>query len=497
MQTIDLQSATGNPPWTGEVATERRCAGRRQMHRWRLPVTLWVLGSLVAVAAFAQDIGPSPLRERLQKRISVEFRKTPVEDVIRIIAEQADVDVVTSPNVKGETTVKLTDVPLEEALRSILDVQGCDYVLGDNIIRVLTRAEMPQLSDKLATEVFEISYADVNEVVKSLDKFKSDSGSVSHIRGTSHLLVTDKESKLKSMGDFIRAVDRITPQVLVEARVYDVTSKDNLDLGVQWLAGTATAYDPLTGAPVAGETTPFTTSSFDGTISKTENTTAAVRFGWLNANVDIDVLLKAEQERLDAKLLANPRILVLDNETATIKIISEIPYQQLTQSALGGSIGTTGFREAGVELRVTAHLAARDQMIRLHLRPSFSVVTGEVQVAVPGANVAYPQPIVDRREADTKLLVRNGQTVVLGGLRRKEVTRQRNKVPLLGDLPLAGNLFRFTGERTINSELLVFITPWIVEQPTMSESESEAYKQTRFPAPLPAATRAEMEQDGS
>jgi type IV pilus assembly protein PilQ len=476
----------------------RRSAESWGMRLVRLSAAIWMAWSLLSGAPAAGVQSPSaltPLQERLQKKISVDFRKTPIEDVIRILSEQADVDVVTSPNVKGETTVKLTDVPLEEALRSILDVQGCDYVLGDNILRVMTRAEMPLLCDKLATEVFEITYADVNEVVKSLDKCKSESGSVSHIKGTSHLLVTDKEGKLKDMRDFIRQVDRVTPQVLVEARIYDITSKDNFDLGIQWLAGTATAYDPLTGAPVAGETNPYTTSTFNGTISKTENTTAAVRFGWLNNSVDIDVLLRAEQERLDAKLLANPRILVLNNETATIKIVSEIPYQQLTQSALGGSIGTTGFREAGVELRVTAHLAARDQMVRLHLRPAFSVVTGEVQVPVAGTTIAYPQPIVDRREADTKLIVKNGQTVVLGGLRRKEVTRQLNKVPLLGDVPLAGNLFRFTGERTVNSELLVFITPWIVEQPGMSPSEMQAYQQTQFEGPRPTSTRAETEQD--
>jgi len=184
---------------------------------------------------------------------------------------------------------------------------------------------------------------------------------------------------------------------------------------------------------------------------------------------------------------------VLDNETADIKIVSEIPYQELQESALGGAIGTTAFREVGVELQVTPHLARRDRMVRLHLQPVFSVVTGEVQVA--GIGVTYPQPVVDRRQADTKLLVKHGRTVVLGGLRKKEVTKQINKIPILGDLPLAGSLFRFKGEDTVNSELLVFITPWIIDEPVMSEAEALTYKETELPRVTPEYTQFELEKD--
>jgi len=464
--------------------------------RWLKAVAMaWLTWAFVATphALGAESAAPSTeadLRERLAKNISVEVRKMPIEDVIRLITEQADVDVVMSPSVEGETTVKLTDVTLEEALRSILEVHGFDYVVGNNIIRILARDEMPAVPERQTTQVIEITYADVTEVVTSLEKFKSESGSVSHIRGTSHILVTDLENKVRAMTEFINEVDRMTPQVLVEARIYDITSKDRFDIGVQWEAGTRTIYDAFGEPDVTSETDPFSTGGFNGTIAKTESTSGAVRLGWLTANVDIDVLLQAQQEKVSAKLLANPRILVLDNETADMKIVSEIPYQELQESALGGAIGTTAFREVGVELQVTPHLARRDQMIRLHLRPVFSVVTGEVQVA--GIGVTYPQPVVDRREADTKLLVKNGQTVVLGGLRKKEVSKQLNKIPLLGDIPIVGNAFRFKGEDTVNSELLVFITPWIVDQATLSEAEAEAFKETEMEPIEPSYTEAEL-----
>jgi type IV pilus assembly protein PilQ len=464
----------------------------------RLAVAIWTVWSVVGAPASCDTPPQSqaeqpPLRERLQKRISVEFRKTPIEDVIRIITEQADVGVVASPNVKGETTVKLTNVPLEEALRSILEVQGFDYVVGDNIVKILAHNEMPQVPERLTTQIFEITYADVNDVVRSLEKFKSESGSVSHIRGTSRVLITDKESKVKDIVEFISQVDRITPQILVEARIYDITSKDNFDLGVQWSGGTRTTFNAAGEPNAATHTNPFSVANFNGTTSKASSTNAGLRLGWLTSNVDLDVLLKAQNEKIDAKLLANPRVLVLNDQTATMRIVSEIPYQELTESALGGNIGTTAFREVGVELHVTAHLAVRDQMIRMHLKPVFSVVTGQVQVV--GQSASYPQPVVDKRETDTTLLVKNGQTIVKGGLRKKEVSKQVNKVPLLGDLPLVGALFRFKGEQTINSELIVFVTPWIVEQPELSEKETQAYEETEFEGPQPAHTDAETGRD--
>lgn len=455
----------------------------------------WMVWAMVA-APHASGIEPqSPsdeatLQDRLSQKISVEVRKMPIEDVIRLITEQADVDVVMSPSVEGDATVKLTDVTLEEALRSILEVHGYDYVAGDNILRILTREEMPAVAERETSQVIEVTYADVTEVVKSLEKFKSESGSVTHIQGTSHILIIDREKKVQAMTEFISEVDRMTPQVLVEVRIYDITSKDRFDLGVQWEAGTGTLYDAAGAPDITSRTDPFATGGFNGTISKTQSTTGAVRLGWLSSSLDIDVLLKAQQEKVNAKLLANPRILVLDNEMASIKIVSEIPYQELQESALGGAIGTTAFREVGVELEVTPHLARRDQMIRLHLQPVFSVVTGEVQVA--GIGVTYPQPVVDRRQADTKLLVKNGQTVVLGGLRKKEVTKQLNKIPLLGDLPIIGNAFRFKGEDTVNSELLVFITPWIIEEPSLSEAEAKSYKETQLPSLEPVYTEAEL-----
>jgi type IV pilus assembly protein PilQ len=451
----------------------------------------------VAVIADGNDAsGRGSLENRLSKTISIEFRKTAIEDVLRIVADQADVDIVKSPKVTGEVTVTLTDVPLEEALNNILTVHGFTYVLSQNMIRVITSAEQAEKPEVLYTKTFEIVYADVTEVVKALEKFKSPKGSVSFIKGTSHVIVTDTENQIREITLFIEKIDIMTKQVLVEARIYDITSTDNYDLGVNWELGRNTTYAGGLGTnPTAGHRNPFAISGFSTTNAASDTTTGLVRFGWLNSGIDLDVLLTAEKEKINAKLLANPRILVLDNEDAKIDIISEIPFQKLNQG--GGntqSFGTTEFKEVGIKLTVTPHIAARDEMIRLKLMPEFSIQTGTVNVG-DSAATTYPQPVVDTRKADTTLLIKNGMTVVLGGMRKKNVTKQINKIPVLGDIPVAGNLFKFKSEETVLSEIVVFITPWIIEEPIMNSDEQKAYESTEFPGPRPVMTKAEEEAE--
>jgi type IV pilus assembly protein PilQ len=430
----------------------------------------------------------SSLEQRMQKRISVSFRSTPIDDVVRVMAAQADVDIIKSPKVVGEVTTTLTDIPLSEALTNILAAQGYGYVTTKNMIRIAPLSEINTEDEKLDSRIYRITYADVAEVEKALSKFISKRGSISSNKGTSNIIVTDVESKIKAMDAFVAEIDRITPQVLVEARIYDITCTDRLDLGVQWSAGTNTTFTG--GAASDGRLSPFVGGGFDGTISKTADTAGVFRIGWLTSKIDIDVLISAQKEVVNAKLLANPRVLVLDNEQAMIKIISEIPYQELTETSDGGSIGTTNFREVGVSLMVIPHVT-RDGMVRLHVSPEFSLQAGQVDV---GASQVLSQPIVDRRTADSTLLLVDGQTMVLGGLRKKEVNFQKNKIPLLGDIPVIENIFKFKAEETVFSELVVFVTPWIVERPELKPDEKEAYEHTEFEAPC--TQMSEGEQNG-
>lgn len=461
-----------------------------------LAALLLILG--LCVAGIPQDAEKPPeekvlttVEQKMLKKISVDFRETPIDDVIRTIAKQVDLDIVKGPDVTGNVTATLTDVPLEEALSHILTAYGCGYVPSENMIRIVPSEQLTEEAEKMVSRVYRIVYADVTEVEKALTKIISKRGSISSNPGTSNIMVTDTESKMTAIDTFVEEIDRRTAQILVEARIYDITNTDSLDLGVEWnnLGRNTGMGTQTTGGPIEGfsRTEPFITSEFDSGILQATKTTAALNFGIISETANIDMLITAAREKGAAQLLANPRILVLDNETASFKAVREIPYQQLQQ---GGwqSFGTTEFKDVGVELQVTPHLA-KDGMIRLHILPVFSVQVGNVDIplettATTGETIrTAPQPIVDRREADTIALVRDGNTVVIGGLRKQEITQEINKIPLLGDIPLVGILFKFQGEETVNSELVVFITPRIIEEPVLTETEAKHLEATEIPSP--------------
>ncbi|UCE50557.1 MAG: hypothetical protein JSW47_10410 [Phycisphaerales bacterium] len=466
---------------------------------------------LCSVTALANDAAPrvadqagaeevlTDLERRMQKVICIDVNEVDIGTVMRQLADQADVDLIVSPLVVGEVTVSLTDVPLGEALQSILDVHGAAYIPGENVIRIIPSDQIPVIEERLVTETFQIVHEDVAKVAEALEKFKSPNGSVSYVEGTSYIIVTDTENKIRDIGNLLYKIDGATPQVLVEVRIYDITSKDNLDLGVEWSAGRRTNRDATTGVPSdsdievgsSGEATyiesitdPSIAGIFQGASNKTANTTDGVfRIGLLNEHVDIEAKLRAEQEDINAKLLANPRIMVVDNKQAIFDIVTEHPYIERTITS-AGITETVKFKEVGVKLVVTPHITS-NRALRMHIQPEFGIVVGRVTVS------ASDVPIVDTRKFDTTAVVKDAQTVVLGGLRKKDTTQQTSKVPVLGDLPLLGGLFKFDGETTTINELVIFITPHILTELDMSQSETDAYSETEFDGPKPRDTRAE------
>lgn len=304
-----------------------------KLHKLRLLILLIIITAICAAAiADVNDsnVGNkevlSTLGQRMQKRVSVDFRDTPIDDVIRIMAEQSGVDIIKSPKVTGVVTAALTNVPLDEALNNILASQGYGYVASNNMIRILPREEMSEASETIVSEIYQINYADVAEVEAALKKFISPRGSLSSNPGTSNIMVADSESKMKTISDFIKKIDRITPQILVEARIYDITHQDTLDLGIEWMAGSQTTIGEDLGSNPTGNTYPYSIGTFRAPTGKTATaTTGTLRLGFLNSSTDIDIRLRAEAENINAKLLANPRILVLDNEDAIFNIVREIP----------------------------------------------------------------------------------------------------------------------------------------------------------------------------
>ena len=463
-----------------------------------LAALLLILGlSVSSPGQDAQEMEGEPIElttveEKMLQKISVDFRETPIDDVIRALAKQADLDIVKGPDITGNVTATLTDVPLEEAMNQILTAYGCGYVASENMIRIVPASQLTEEAERTTSKIYRITYADVKQVEQALTKVISKRGSIASSLGSSNIIVTDTESKIMAIDAFVEEIDRVTPQILVEVRIYDVKNTDELELGFEWSAGRNTGFGTqAAGGPVTG----FSRSdpSINGTFNSTTQqvgSTGTLDFGVLDKHMDLNILFSAIQQQDAAKLLANPRIMVLDNETATFKAIEEIPYQRLQQGGYQ-SFGTTEFKEVGVELEVTPHLATNG-LIRLHIIPVFSVQVGTVEITsigTGGASITSPQPVVDKREADTIALVRDGQTVVIGGLRKQTINQLISKVPVLSNIPLLGWLFTFEGEETVNNELVVFITPRIIEEPVLTELETQFLESTDVVSPTPPEAR--------
>ena len=487
--------------------------------------------------------------QQLKERVTFSCRDMSLDLVLDQLSREAKIDIIKSPAVSKPVTVTVTDAPLDEVLNNILSVQGWTYTASENMIKVTPLSELDVEEIKTQTSIYQITFADVTQVASALKDFLSDKGTIAVNKGTSHIIITDVESKISAIDKFIIEVDRATPQVMVEVRIFDITTNEAFDIGVEWAAGRHTPLTEITRTSShtqgSGEVSPihtlettitetisddpekiaegkdhiteieivetqepaYTNYNIDdtfeentadkswwtdsqgnrlpirkskpfigGTFSPSEGGT--LRFGLFNDAIDVELALSMLQSEVEAKLLANPRVLVLDNETAEFKIVSEIPYTERTGSTYGQMTSIT-FKEVGVQLNVTPHVC-RDGMIRLDIAPEFGVVTEQVQIEGSGLEKSLAPPVVDRRFAQTIALVNDGQTVVLGGLRKLDTRTTIKKVPILGDLPMLGGLFRSETDTEEINELVVFITTTIIKEHRLSETEAKQLAASEF-----------------
>ncbi|MHC4743727.1 MAG: tetratricopeptide repeat protein, partial [Planctomycetota bacterium] len=483
------------------------------------------------------------------------------------LADQTGVDIVKSPQVEGPVTAKVTDVPLSEALTNILAAHGFTYVATDNMIRVTPLPEFAVAGDQLVSKVYQITYADANEVAGSLARFVSEKGSVAVNRGTSHIAVTDTESKMRAVDNFVAELDQQTEQVLVEVKIYEITTEEGFNLETAFHAARTQEYDTegtilpttTTTSVTPGYTTtrveereehanignwsenllrqdngsaPANVENYWDTITHTQGTNVngpesidtrtetvpeirstttqvyddgtrgryvrqrnepfvggsfnrqrggTLRFSLLDDAVDFEFALSLLKKEVESRLLANPQILVLDNEPANFEIVRKIPYRELMQVAREDPITYTEFnRDVGVQLEVTPHIA-RDGLIKLRITPEFGILVSQ---NIDGT------PTVDSRRFDTTALIRDGQTIVIGGLRQKQSKIDIAKVPLLGDLPLLKGLFRSKSETEVINELVVLITPRIIRDSDTVPAELSPDGENGIPKAFGGACRA-------
>lgn len=317
-------------------------------------------------------------------------------------------------------------------------------------------ADHVQMKPDLFMHTVTLKFLSANNLKSALSKMSSEYGTIGVDDNTNSLIICDTEENTERIIAEIKKADQTPKQIMIEVVIIDVQLKDDTEIGVDWDLLTTDNKDfayrqslifPNRLSIVApdtdtlGDITAYSPVGLGGEMAIIAD--------------DIRFVVNLIQEKREVDILASPRVMVVSGQSAEIKTIQEIPYQEITQSSSGGggasAITSTEFKEVGVTMEVKATVTD-DGQILLEVKPEQSVSTG---TSIGGV------PVIDRRQASTTLLMDDGQVVVMGGLRRQEVTHTKVKVPLLGDIPLIGLLFSDDRKIVENSELLVLLSPHI------------------------------------
>jgi len=420
------------------------------------------------------------VKERKQytgKRLSLVFQDISVRRVLQVIADFTGLNIVTSDSVKGSLTLRLRSVPWDEALDIILRTQGLAKREIGNIFLIapleeITEQERRDLESKLQveqleplmSELLQVNYAQAAELADLLKNpdhsLLSPRGNVSVEERTNTLWIQDTFSKLKEVRSLIKKLDRPVKQVLIEARIVRVNSDFERNLGIRFgitkadhKSGTFNAANQLAqGVDPALIDPPTDRLNMDLPAMKIlEVRPASIGVALANLGKDhlLDLELSALEKEGGGEIISSPRLITSNKQPAYIEEGTEIPYQEATSSGAT----STEFKKAVLSLRVTPQITP-DGRINMAIRVNQDTVSSEILGAVPA---------IDTRKIETQVLVNNGDTIVLGGIFQQTKTKQIFRVPLLGDLPVLGIFFRQTKTVNQRSELLIFLTPKIIQ----------------------------------
>ena len=383
--------------------------------------------------------------------ISIDFQGTTLYTVLNVLSMKTGMRLISDTNLyQKKIMLSLKDVTAEEALNALLDTYDLYYVKqGDaNIYVIKSKADGSHIT---VSRVVFCNYAKAADLEKILATRLSKGGKIVSDTRTNSLIITDLADSLDKMEGLIRSLDVPTQQVLLEAKIVEINLTNNLSIGTSW---EGVFRDGLVNpaAPVNA----YTNKNFlyqTPTTLGLNNSFGAIGVSILEGDWSINAHIEAGIQDRNAKILSNPKLLVLNNQEASIDIVKEIPYVESQSVSSEGTItGTTSFKQAGIKLKVKPQIN-RDGSIVLSVSPEQSYQDGS---GVDGT------PIINTTKSTTTLMLRSGEAASIGGLIREDESETVNKVPLLGDIPLIGYLFKSVQKNKGRTELTIFITAKIV-----------------------------------
>lgn len=466
----------------GRAAAEMTLDGRRLSLQEESAEAAPRTGGFSAEApGYAASAAPRRARY-VGRRVSFEFKDIDIHNLLRIISEVSKKNVIVADNVSGKVTIRLRNVPWDQALDLILKSKGLDKEEMGNILRIAPakeleeerrlaaeRAKSAHALEPLKVRLIPVNYATAAEVSTKVKDLLSDRGSMSVDARTNVIIVKDTADALARAEGLVRRLDTQTPQVLIEGRIVEANTNFSRDFGIQW--GGNVNLSPTSGNPtgltfpsvvrVAGGSTGDSSGGTADTPNFAVNLPAAVGtgaggalgfvFGSAGGAVGLNLRLSAMESHGQIKTISAPKITTLDNNPATIAQGVSIPYSQT--SGFGAS---TTFMEAKLELKVTPHVTA-DGSVLLQI----SATNNQPNAGVTGAS---GQPSISKKEAQTQVLVKDGDTTVIGGIYTRSTSLAEASVPVLSKIPVLGWLFKKQSENDSRTELLIFITPRIVNR---------------------------------
>jgi len=420
------------------------------------------------------------------RRISLDFKDVEIDDVLRLIAEVSDLNIIAGDEVQGQVTIRLVDVPWDQALDVILLTKGLGFIRVGNVLRiapgeVLKSEEEARLQEKRAKEKLEdlvvklqpVNYANVKEVAKMVKRLLTARGSVDIDVRTNTIILKDIANVIDEATALIKAIDTQTPQVMIEAKIVEANLDYLREVGSRWGVGvqpfedafdTGSALDEDIGSdgftlqPGVQDILSNTVAPNNIAVSNpiTELATGVVNVGafLLDDRFNLDLELEAAESEGEGKVISSPRVVTLDNRKASIEQGVSIPFQTFENGD-----AKLEFIDAVLRLDVTPHIT-QDQSIIMKI---------EVQRNAPDDSVPTPtgSPAIAKNEAETETLVRDGQTLVIGGIYVVRSADRQSRVPYFHKIPVIGNAFKNTETREVRQELLVFVTPRVVVNPDL------------------------------
>jgi len=438
------------------VQPSEAARGVRVTIRLREPVEHRVTteNGLVVVDLGTRPIPPPPAMEQKDafsgKRLTLYVKDAEITDVLRMIASQFDLNILTTQDVKSLVTVRLSDVPLRVGLDALVKAALASYVEDKNGI-IIVKPEKKEMYGETVTRVFNLDHIEAADVTKVITKILSPSGNaevgyrrVENGGGSqrgSVLVVTDVHEGIERVAEVIAELDQPVPQIAIEAKFIETTQSDEDRFGIQWQLAAAASSGPFD-----------LTKDYGMPLIFNNMVLGKITLDQFRASMEI----LASRGR--SRVLANPKTITLDNQTSTVSMGTDVPLREVSSDPKTGLvIATWKTRSVPIAMEVTPHVTA-DGRVTMKVKPTVEAITGFVGPADD------QQPVVARRSAETQITVGDGEVAVIGGLVRDEERRSVGKIPLLGDIPILGHLFKKTSITHDKTELMIFIVPHILPE---------------------------------